>query len=101
MIVLNLKANDEQQEVLKTYLQENVNDVLAEKINKGIQIQKDGKTLLSKKDLDGFMEYAAKLAQEKATKGKRSAMVKDEIVFGWLMHYFEEDSIEGKLYNPD
>lgn len=101
MIVLNLKANDEQQEILKNYLQENVSEDLAKKINKGVQITKDGKLFISKKDLDGFFDYACKTAQEQAGKGKRSACVKDDVVFGWAMHYFEEDSIEGKLYNPD
>ena len=101
MIVLNLKANDNQQERLKAYLQENASEILADKINNGVQITKDGKQLISKKDLDGFIEYACKKAQEQAEKGKHSAMVEDEIVFGWAMHYFEEDSIEGKLYNPD
>lgn len=101
MIVLNLKANDEQQEILKNYLQENVSEDLAKKINKGVQITKDGKPFISKKDLDGFFDFACKKAQEQAEKGKRSACVKDDVVFGWAMHYFEEDSIEGKLYNPD
>ena len=101
MIVLNLKANDKQQERLKAYLQENVSEILADKINKGVKIEKDGKQLISKKDLDGFLDYACKTAQEQAEKGKRSAMVEDEVVFGWAMHYFEEDSIEGKLYNLD
>lgn len=101
MIVLNLKANDEQQEILKNYLQENVSEDLAKKINKGVQITKDSKPFISKKDLDGFFDFACKKAQEQAEKGKRSACVKDDVVFGWAMHYFEEDSIEGKLYNPD
>lgn len=101
MIILNLKTNDSQQERLKAYLQENVSDSLAQKINKGVLIEKDGKTFLSKKDLDGFLEFACKTAQEQAEKGKRSAMVEDSVVFGWAMHYFEEDSIEGKLFNPD
>ena len=101
MIVLNLKTNDEQQEILKQYLQDNVSEVLADKINNGVYIEKDGKRLLSKKDLDGFFDYACKTAQEQAEKGKRSACVKDDVVFGWAMHYFEEDGIEGKLYNPD
>lgn len=101
MIVLNLKTNDNQQERLKAYLQENVSEILADKINNGVKIEKDGKTLISKKDLDGFIDFACKKAQEQAEKGKRSAMVEDETVFGWAMHYFEEDSIEGKLYNPD
>ena len=101
MIVLNLKANDNQQERLKAYLQDNVSETLADKINNGVQITKDGKQLISKKDLDGFIDFACKKAQEQAEKGKHSTMVEDEIVFGWAMHYFEEDSIEGKLYNPD
>lgn len=101
MIALDLKVNDEQQEIIKNYLQENVSDILAEKINKGINIIKNNTPLVSKKDLDGFMEYACKRAQEQAEKGKRSAVVKDDVVFGWAIHYFEEDSIEGTLYNPD
>lgn len=28
-------------------------------------------------------------------------MVEDNVVFGWAVHYFEEDSIEGTLYNED
>lgn len=101
MIVLNLKTNDNQQERLKTYLQENASEILADKINNGVQITKDGKQLISKKDLDGFIDFACKKAQEQAEKDKHSAMVEDETVFGWAIHYFEEDSIEGKLYNPD
>lgn len=34
-------------------------------------------------------------------KGANSACVKDSIVYGWAIHYFEEDSIEGKLFNED
>lgn len=101
MILLNLKVNDKEQERVKNYLQENASKVLAEKINNGVEIVKDGKTLISKKDLDGFIEYACKTAQEQAEKGKRSAMIEDDVVFGWAIHYFEEDSIEGKLFNPD
>ena len=28
-------------------------------------------------------------------------MVEDDIVFGWAVHFFEEDSIEGTLFNED
>ena len=101
MIVLNLDTKDNQQERIKNYLQENVSETLADKINNGVLTEKDGKQLISKKDLDGFIDYACKTAQEQAEKGKRSAMVEDDVVFGWAIHYFEEDSIEGKLYNPD
>ena len=101
MFELNLAAKTKEETILKVYLQNNASDVLAEKINNGVKIEKDGKTLINKKDLAGFMEYAYKEAQAKAEKGARSAMVDDNTVFGWLIHYFEEDSIEGKLYNGD
>ena len=101
MIKLNLKAESAEHEVLKEYLQENVSTALAEKIQNGVKIVKDGKTLINKKDLAGFMNYACEEARKLATKGATGACVKDEIVFGWLIHYFEEDSIEGKLCNED
>ena len=101
MIKLNLKAENAEHEVLKEYLQENVSTALAEKIQNGVKIVKDGKTLINKKDLAGFMNYACEEARKLATKGATGACVKDEIVFGWLIHYFEEDSIEGTLLNED
>ena len=101
MIKLNLKAENAEHEVLKEYLQENVSTALAEKIQNGVKIVKDGKTLINKKDLAGFMKYACEEARKLAIKGATGACVKDEIVFGWLIHYFEEDSIEGKLCNED
>lgn len=101
MIKLNLKAETAEHEVLKEYLQENVSTTLAEKIENGVKIVKDGKTLINKKDLADFMKYACEEARKLATKGATGACVKDEIVFGWLIHYFEEDSIEGTLLNED
>lgn len=98
---LNLEAKTEEQRVVLDYLQENVSDALADKINNGVSTEKDGKHLISKKTLDGFMEYACKQAQEQAEKGARSACVKADVVFGWAIHYFEEDSIVEKLYNED
>ena len=53
---LNLTAKGKPQELILAYLQENASDVLAEKINHGVRITKDGKTLVNKKTLDGFME---------------------------------------------
>jgi hypothetical protein len=47
------------------------------------------------------MEYATKEAQKQAVKGARSACLHSDIVFGWAIHYFEEDSILGTLYNED
>ena len=101
MIKLNLVTNCVEHNVLKEYLEENASELLAEKINNGVIIEKDGKKLLNKKDLNGFMIYACNEARKLADKGATSACLKSDIVFGWAIHYFEEDSIEGKLYNED
>lgn len=101
MIKLNLTANDTQEQKVLAYLQENASDVLADKINNGTPFEKDGHPLTNKKTLSGFMKYACNEAQKLAEKGARSACVDDEIVYGWAIHYFEEDSIEGTLYTLD
>lgn len=98
---LDLEAKTKEQELLKAYLEENASEVLAEKINSGVRIEKDGKTLINKKTLDGFMKYASDEARKLASKGANSACVEDKVVYGWAVHYFEEDSIEGTLYNED
>ena len=99
MIKLNLETKNKQEEIIKNYLEENVSEVLAEKINNGVKIIKDNKTLINNKDLNNFMKYAANEAR-KITTGN-CAIIDDEIVFGWAIHYFEEDEIEGVLYNED
>ncbi len=101
MITLNLTAKGTEQELVKRYLEENASETLAEKINNGVRIEKYGKTLISRKTLDGFMKYAADEAKKLAEKGASSACVRSDIVFGWAIHYFEEDSIIGVLYNED
>lgn len=95
MTKLNLEATSREQEIVKTYLEENASETLAEKINNGTPIEKDGKHLINRKTLDGFMRYAYDEARKLAAKGASSACVEDKIVFGWAIHYFEEDSIEG------
>ena len=101
MIKLNLKPENEEQELLVKYLEENVSKILADKINNGVRIEKDGKSLTNKKDLKTFMDYASKKAKEFAEKGKNYACINHEKVFSWAIHYFEEDTIEGTLYNED
>lgn len=98
---LNLKTKNEAQELIKAYLEENASEILTEKINNGVRIQKDGKTLINKKTLDGFMKFACDEAKKQAEKGAHSACVEDAVVYGWAVHFFEEDSIEGTLYNED
>ena len=101
MTKLNLKATNESQKRIKDYLEQNASETLADKINYGTEIEKDGKTLVNKKTLDGFMKFATNQARELAEKGSQYACVEDATVFGWAIHYFEEDSIEEKLYHED
>ena len=101
MIKLNLEAKNNEENRIKQHLQENVSNILADKINNGVQITKDNKQLINKKDLTGFMNYACAEARKLAENGARFACIEDSTVFGWAIHYFEEDSIEGKLYNLD
>lgn len=98
---LNLETKSKEQELIKAYLEENASEILAEKINNGTPFEKDGKQLINRKTLDGFISFAAEEARKQAEKGARYAMVEDAVVFGWAVHYFEEDSIEGTLYNED
>ena len=101
MIELNLTTSNKEQEIIKRYLQENASEILANKINNGVKIVKDNKTLINKKDLNGFMNYASSEAKKLAEKGANCACIEDKVVFGWAIHYFEEDTIEGTLYNED
>ena len=101
MIKLNLATKTKEQELIKSYLEQNASELLANKINNGVRITKDNTTIISKKDLDGFMTYANTEARKLAENGASYAMVEDKTVFGWAIHYFGEDSIEGKLYNLD
>ena len=98
---LNLETKTKEQELVKAYLEENASETLAEKINNGTPFEKDGKTFINKKTLDGFMKYASDEARKLASKGANSACVEDKVVYGWAVHYFEEDSIEGTLLNDD
>ena len=101
MITLNLTATTTEEKVLKEYLEQNVSEILAEKINNGVPVDKDGKQLISRKTLAGFMKFATEEARKQAENGATSACVHSDVVFGWVIHYFEEDSILGMLYNED
>lgn len=101
MSKINLETKTKEQEILKAYLEANASDILADKINNGVRIEKEGKTLTNRKNLETFMKFATEEAKKQAEKGANVAMIEDKVVFGWLIHYFEEDSIEGILYNED
>ncbi len=98
---LNLETKTKEQELIKQYLEENVSETLANKINNGVKIEKDNKILINKKDLVSFMKYANQEARKLAEKAANSACIEDKVVYGWAIHYFEEDSLEGNLYNED
>ncbi len=98
---LNLEAKTKKEQKIKDFLEENVSETLALKINNGVEIVKNGQTLLNKKDLLGFIKYACEEAKKTAEQGAISAFVEDEEVYAWAIHYFEEDSIEGKILNLD
>ena len=100
-MTLNLTATTTEEKVLKEYLEQNASEVLADKINNGVPVEKDGMKLASRKTLAGFMKYATDEARKQAAKGATSACLHSDIVFGWAIHYFEEDSILGTLYNED
>lgn len=101
MIKLNLTPQNKQEELILNYLQNNASESLADKINNGTPFEKDGHPLLNKKTLSGFMKYACDEARQLAEKGANSACIDDVTVYGWAIHYFEEDSIEGTLYTID
>lgn len=98
---LNLTAQNKQEELVLKYLQDNASETLADKINNGTPFEKDGKPLLNKKTLAGFMKYACDEARKLAEKGANSTFIDDQTVYGWATHFFEEDSIEGTLYTID
>lgn len=101
MIQLKLTANTPAEQRILQYLQNNASETLAEKINNGTPFEKDGKPLTNKKSLSGFMKYACDEARNLAAKDETAACVEDSVVYGWAIHYFEEDSIEGTLYTLD
>lgn len=98
---LNLTAQNKQEELVLKYLQDNASETLADKINNGTPFEKDGNPLLNKKTLSGFMKYACDEARKLAEKGANSTFIDDQTVYGWAIHYFEEESIEGTLYTLD
>ena len=101
MMQLKLTANTPSEQRILEYLQNNASETLAEKINNGTPFEKDGKPLTNKKSLSGFMKYACGEARNLIAQGETAACIEDSVVYGWAIHYFEEDSIEGTLYTLD
>ena len=81
---IKLKANTANEKIILAYLKDNASDALAERINTG------------DKTLKQCWNYIVTEAKKKAVNG--CACVEDSTVFGWAIHFFEEESIRGEEY---
>lgn len=70
-----------EERIIAEYIEENASDVLVEKINSG------------NKGISDCWSYIYKQAENEA-KGSKAICLSDKVVFGWAIHYFEEDSIK-------
>lgn len=80
---LNLKTNSDYERAILDYLESNASDALAAKINSG------------QKTLQSCFDYIRGEAKKQAQGG--CAMISDAVVYGWAIHYFEEDEIEAEV----
>ena len=77
--MLKLKANTDNETRILTYLELNASDELKRKINAG------------EKTLEGCWKYITTQARTLAKNG--CACIEDATVYGWAIHFFEEDSV--------
>jgi len=80
---IRLKAGNATETRVLEYLTGNASEALAEKINAGT------------KTLAGALDYA-KGEAKKIANGEGSVCVDEATLFGWIVHYFEEESIVEK-----
>ena len=77
---LKLEAKTTNEKLVKAYLENNASEELANKINSG------------SKTLNGCWNYITSEARKRAV--GNCACIEDKEVYGWAIHYFEEDSIK-------
>lgn len=77
MARLNLEAKNPAQALILQYLEQNASESLAERINAG------------KHNLNDCFNYIRDQAKKRAVNGV--AAIEDRQVYGWAIHYFEED----------
>lgn len=82
--MLNLKAETNNEKIILDYLNKNASEQLKEKINSG------------KKTLAQCWSYIISEARKLAK--NNCACVDDATVFGWAIHFFEEDSIKAEKF---
>jgi len=87
MFTVQLKATNEIEQKVLNYLELNASDALVDKINAGA------------KTLAGALEYA-KSEAKKLAKGEGCISVEDQTVFGWIIHFFEEDDVKEGAKKP-
>lgn len=87
MARLNLTAEGQNQNIVLAYLEENASDSLAERINGG------------KKTMRDCWNYITQQARKRAT--NNCACIEDREVFGWAIHFFEEDDIKAEPAKKD
>jgi len=87
MARLNLEAKNQPQALILAYLEQNASESLAERINAG------------KHDLQDCFDYIRNEARKQAVNGV--AAIEDRQVYGWAVHYFEEDGNPGDAPTDD
>lgn len=75
-----LKAENKYEEIIMKYVLENASESLM------MKIESSGKTMA------GCLRYVKDQARKQAV--NCCAVIEDKEVFGWAMHFFEEDSIK-------
>lgn len=82
---INLEPKNNNEEIILAYLKENASETLAKKINAG------------RKTLAQCWNYIVSEAKKQSVNG--CACIAGSEVFGWAIHFFEEDAIDGSKFN--
>lgn len=85
MARIKLKTDNKCEKIILNYLEKNASDDLVERINSGT------------KTLTQCWNYITSEAKKEAKNG--CACIEDATVYGWAVHFFEEDSISGEAFN--
>jgi hypothetical protein len=84
---ITLTASNATEKRVLQYLEENASDMLAAKIQ------------LGNKTIAGALKHAKDEARKLAS-GDGCVCVEDATVYGWIIHYFEEEGITEKAKKP-
>jgi hypothetical protein len=82
---IKIKSATPNEKMLLDYLNKNASEDLANRINDG------------DKTLSQCWNYIVSEAKKHAKDG--CACIEDKVVYGWAIHFFEEDSIKGEDFN--